>query len=384
MDCRLQLFQRFEDLMAVGFRTESISAFSKDSTSTTRYTKARDDSFTIQYGTKNLKVFGAAVVPPMSCSMLTRQGSQFSNFIGELTDILQSYTESLDILLQDKTAEAPGYTAEVPFSMNSIHSSVNFCLVRIQRLLRKTSEADFAERFEEARGHFKFLRLHTFSPCSLGKKLLLFCCLTVNDKTQRTEEVMAVAIINDGAEKVVSSPFLWRPPISCKADKLVKLLKSIPFNVNTFHKGFKICCTDIYIQDTGSSNVNSLPKSRWGVCIGSTNGSHASNCALKVDAAIDEISTAFNPSSPPCVASLILVMVVSNKGVIWKGGSRLKNRQSDVILDPTKISELKSVTGSVEEGCTRFEFQRSRHPEKAITASNSMAYTASKPLNSHK
>lgn len=49
---------------------------------------------------------------------------------------------------------------------------------------------------------------------------------------------------------------------------------------------------------------------------GSTSGSHASNCALKVDAAIEEISTAFMDSKPPCVASFKFVMVVSNSGVI--------------------------------------------------------------------
>uniref|UniRef100_A0A2P2MA78 Uncharacterized protein LOC8261314 n=1 Tax=Rhizophora mucronata TaxID=61149 RepID=A0A2P2MA78_RHIMU len=49
---------------------------------------------------------------------------------------------------------------------------------------------------------------------------------------------------------------------------------------------------------------------------GSTSGSHASNCMLKVDAAIEEISTAFIASGWPCVASLILVIVRSNRGVI--------------------------------------------------------------------
>lgn len=49
---------------------------------------------------------------------------------------------------------------------------------------------------------------------------------------------------------------------------------------------------------------------------GSTSGSQASNSVLKVDAAIEEMSTAFIASSRPCVASLILVIVVSNRGVI--------------------------------------------------------------------
>lgn len=42
------------------------------SVSTMRYVKGKDESFAIQYGTKNLMVFGAATAPPMSCSMLTR------------------------------------------------------------------------------------------------------------------------------------------------------------------------------------------------------------------------------------------------------------------------------------------------------------------------
>jgi len=52
---------------------------------------------------------------------------------------------------------------------------------------------------------------------------------------------------------------------------------------------------------------------------GSTTGSHASKCALKVDATIEAISTAFIPCIPPWVASLILVIVVSNRGLICKG-----------------------------------------------------------------
>lgn len=50
---------------------------------------------------------------------------------------------------------------------------------------------------------------------------------------------------------------------------------------------------------------------------GSIRGSHASNCVLKVDAAIEEISTAFIASSEPWVASFIFVIVVSKSGFIW-------------------------------------------------------------------
>lgn len=48
---------------------------------------------------------------------------------------------------------------------------------------------------------------------------------------------------------------------------------------------------------------------------GSTKGSHASKCLLNVDAAIEQINTAFNVSNLPCVARFILAIVVSKSGV---------------------------------------------------------------------
>lgn len=65
---------------------------------------------------------------------------------------------------------------------------------------------------------------------------------------------------------------------------------------------------------------------------GSTSGSQASNCKLKVEAAIEEISTAFIASDRPWVASLILVIVASKSGVIWgnynqESGSKIRMRK---------------------------------------------------------
>lgn len=71
---------------------------------------------------------------------------------------------------------------------------------------------------------------------------------------------------------------------------------------------------------------------------GSIRGSHASNCVLKVDAAIEEISTAFIASGEPCVASFKFVTVVSKSGFIWSKPNfdyheRLKTKGNKHILD---------------------------------------------------
>lgn len=49
---------------------------------------------------------------------------------------------------------------------------------------------------------------------------------------------------------------------------------------------------------------------------GSTSGSQASNCVLKVDAAIEQIRTELITSNRPWATSLILLNVMSKKGVI--------------------------------------------------------------------
>jgi len=48
---------------------------------------------------------------------------------------------------------------------------------------------------------------------------------------------------------------------------------------------------------------------------GSIKGSHASKCLLNVDAAIEQINTAFIVSNLPCVARFIFAIVVSKSGV---------------------------------------------------------------------